>query len=83
MIPEIKYETPEILKDALSLLNGYNGKARIIAGGTDIIPGFHIESKRFKNIKLLIDIRKIKKLHNISISGGNILIGAAATFSQY
>jgi CO/xanthine dehydrogenase FAD-binding subunit len=82
MIPELKYIRPESIKEALNLLETSKGEVRLIAGGTDIIPGFQQQSTRFSNINILIDIKSIKDLKNIESDNEYIKIGAACTFSE-
>jgi xanthine dehydrogenase FAD-binding subunit len=82
MIPELKYLRPETVEEALNLLDSSNGEARLIAGGTDIIPGFQQQSKRFVGIKTLIDTKSIKALSRIESEKEIVKIGAACTFSD-
>ena len=81
MIPEMDYIRPANLEQALQALSDFNNQARPIAGGTDIIPGFHINSRRFRDIKVLIDIAGIPELTAIERQDDGLHIGAAATFS--
>ncbi|MBU0558858.1 MAG: FAD binding domain-containing protein [Bacteroidetes bacterium] len=80
MIHELKLAKPSSLDEVKRILSSENSK--IIAGGTDIVPGFHIESVRFKNISSLIDINSIAELKEIKIIENEIQIGSAATFSS-
>lgn len=82
MNPKFNYVAPSSLKNALKILSDVKTNAKILAGGTDIIPGFHIESKRFIDTELLIDIKKIKGLNEIKERKDLVEIGACVTFSQ-
>ncbi len=82
MIPAFDFVQAKTLNAALKLLSGKGKNVKVIAGGTDIIPGFQIESRRFQNIDRLIDINSIKELKSIEKKGSNILIGATATFAE-
>jgi xanthine dehydrogenase FAD-binding subunit len=84
MIQEIDFMQPKDLREAVELLDKYQkqGKARLIAGGTDIIPGFHQEAPRFKDIELLIDIHGLKELKIIERENNHVIIGAGVTFSE-
>ena len=82
MIPAIDYIRPKNLNELLSLLNKFNSDAKILAGGTDIIPGFQQGASRFKKIKLLLDINQISELKVIEKKNGHITIGEAVTFSE-
>lgn len=82
MIPELELYTPKSLPAVLKIIAEKKGKATLIAGGTDIVPGFHIDSKRFADIKCLIDINKVSKLKQIKESDKKISIGAAVSFTE-
>lgn len=82
MIPELTYFRPEKLEQALQLLNEYKEDARIIAGGTDILPGFRQNASRFSEIKYLVDSGKLKDLKNIQDRGDAVVFGSAVTFSD-
>ena len=66
MIPGHKFIMAQNLTEVLNILNE-NSNAKVIAGGTDIIPGFHIDSARFKDIELLVDINNLQELKTIEI----------------
>lgn len=82
MIPVKEILLPKTVDEVCRLLQNNNGLSKIIAGGTDIIPGFHIDSPRFENIERLIDINNVNELKSVSIVDGNIIIGSAITFSE-
>ncbi len=82
MIPKLNYVAPLSLKRTLKILSENKKKAKILAGGTDILPGFHINSKRFRDIELLVDIKKIGELKLIKEFKDRVEIGACVTFSQ-
>jgi len=82
MIPAIEYIRPETISEALSLLAENQGDSCIIAGGTDIIPGFQQGGSRFQNIKKLLDINQIIELKSIEKYDQNIIIDAGVTFSE-
>ncbi len=81
MIKPLRILLPTDLNEALTILTE-NKNSHIIAGGTDIVPGLAQESNRFKNIRLLVDINRIKELKGITIENGIISIGTAETFSN-
>jgi CO/xanthine dehydrogenase FAD-binding subunit len=82
MIPTFDFIQPKSLNDSLVLLGKHQGNARLIAGGTDIIPGFQQEATRFKNIKTLIDIHGLKELKIIERKDDHVMIGAGVTFTE-
>jgi len=82
MIPAIAYIRSEKIEEVVSLLAQNQGESCVIAGGTDLIPGFHQGSSRFQNIKKLIDINQIEELKIIEKDDQKIIIGAGLTFSE-
>lgn len=81
MIQKFNYVAPKSLNSALKILSE-NKKAKVLAGGTDILPGFHIESRRFKDTELIVDIKRINNLHLIKEFKDFVEIGACVTFSD-
>lgn len=81
MIPTLDYYRPKNVNETLELLSSLQGDTRILAGGTDILPGFHQQSARFKDIKTVIDIHHLEELSGIAEENGYYTIGAAASFS--
>jgi CO/xanthine dehydrogenase FAD-binding subunit len=84
MIQEFEFVQPGNLLETVELLDKHQkqGKTRLIAGGTDIVPGFQQEASRFKDIDLLIDIHGLKELKIIKREKNHVIIGAGVTFSQ-
>ena len=70
-----------MLHDALVLLEN-NADARIISGGTDVIPAFQQGSARYKNVSALVDITNIQELKSVEETDSEIVIGAALTFTE-
>ncbi len=71
---EMRFEAPKTLEAATALLAGANGKARILAGGTDLI--IQMRSGRIEP-ELLIDIKGIPEMRTISVEDGSYRFGAA------
>ncbi|WFA07834.1 FAD binding domain-containing protein [Tissierella sp. Yu-01] len=63
----------------LELLKEYNGKAKLIAGGTDVI--IALRNNKISP-KVLIDISKIEELRRIESKDNKITIGSAVTYTQ-
>ncbi len=82
MIPQFKYHRPKNLSELKNVLGDSQENSRILAGGTDIIPGFIQESKRFISITHLIDINAIDDLKTIKLQNGFVSIGSSITFSD-
>lgn len=59
---QLQYLSPGTVKDAVSLLNKYREKAKVIAGGTDLV----IQIKnRVKNPEYLVDLTGVPSLNHI------------------
>jgi len=72
------YLTPTSTKEAIHLLETYAGEARIIAGGTDVMP----DLRRQKiGPRCLIDITRIPGLDEITVTEDFVEVGAAVTFT--
>ncbi len=74
-----KYLFPASLEEALSMLAEYEGKARVIAGGTDLVPQL---KKKERQVKCLVDVSRLPELKGIHRQNGVIRIGAAITHQQ-
>jgi len=75
-----EYAAPESAEEAVKLLAGKNGDACVLAGGTDLIVQLR-EGRR--NAKLVIDIKNIPELTQVSFDSKNGLhIGAGASCYQ-
>ena len=70
---------PKTIGEALALLKECKGKARLIAGGTDLIADIRRNEYDFE---VLVDIEKIKKVKAIREESKKIFIGSGVTFSE-
>ena len=79
-LPQIECFFPKTLQEVLSLLKKYDGKARVFAGGTDLLP----KMKRREVVpKYLIALNGIRDLNFIKYEKDKGLrIGAATTLSE-
>lgn len=75
---DFKYREPRSIEEAIANLSKYNRKAKIIAGGTDLLVQMKMERIY---PQLLINIKKITQLDYINELDG-IKIGAITTFSK-
>src|SRR4029079_8443974 len=71
---DVRYEAPQTLQAAVALLAGATGPAKILAGGTDVI--VQMETDLIEP-SLLVDIKKIPELRQITSENGCFRIGAA------
>ena len=74
-----EYLVPGSLDEALEMLERYRGAARVIAGGTDIVPATR---KGAPGIKALVDITRIPGLDTISLDGETVKIGPLVTHTE-
>jgi CO/xanthine dehydrogenase FAD-binding subunit len=73
------YVIPGTVKEALALLSTHDGRALVIAGGTDVLPDLH---RGTKNVSCLVDITRIPELVGIAVQGSYVQVGAATTFAM-
>lgn len=74
-----KYIVPASLEEALRILAEYEGQARVIAGGTDLVPQI---KKKERKVKCLVDVSRLAELKGIHNQGGVIRIGAGVTHER-
>jgi aerobic carbon-monoxide dehydrogenase medium subunit len=79
-LPKFDYHTPASITEALGLLKTYGAKARLIAGGTDLLLAM---KKRAVTPEHLINIKNIKALKGISYNEKKGLkIGSLVTITE-
>ena len=71
-----EYILAKTLDEALDALHEYKDKARIISGGTDLLP--LIKGEKFK-ADCIVDITNITDLNYIDYNNGLIRVGALVT----
>ncbi len=72
---ESGYEAPLSIEDTVALLQGANGDARILAGGTDLLAQMRTG---VVSPELIVDIKKIPQLNTIEATAdGGFRVGAA------
>ena len=79
----IEYLFPASVQEAIQILERYAGTARIIAGGTDVLP--EIREGRLQGTArphCLVDITRIPDLDQICITPDVVEVGAAVTFAN-
>jgi carbon-monoxide dehydrogenase medium subunit len=74
------YYTPATVEEALEILQRYDGEARVVGGGTDLL----VETRRgmHKPVAAMVDVTHIEGLDRISIEDDYIVIGCGVTHSQ-
>lgn len=71
---DFDYEAPRSVAEALGLLSRSDGRARPLAGGTDLID--HVRTGRLTP-DLLVDVKKIAELNRLEHSAAGLRLGAA------
>ena len=74
------YHTPATVAEALSLLHQHKDRARIIAGGTDLI--LDMEAEQASAPEVLVDVTKIGGIDRVAQEDGWIVLGAGITHTQ-
>ena len=72
-----RYYAPDTVTAALDILQRYEGRARVIGGGTDLL----VETRRGlrRPIEAIVDATRIKGLDTIVEEGDHIVIGCGVT----
>jgi CO/xanthine dehydrogenase FAD-binding subunit len=79
MFPPFDYKNPDTIDEAIDLLSQAEGKAKIIAGGTDLVIGLRNGDH---TPQFVIDVTRIAELRKVEEKNGTIAIGAAVTHSE-
>ena len=73
------YHTPATVDEAVRHLAHYNGEARVIAGGTDLLIDLQHTEKGQHTLAALVDVTSIPEMTIISECDGWLYVGAAVT----
>ena len=74
------YYTPSTVAEAVEILQRYDGEARVVGGGTDLL----VETRRglHKPVTAMVDVTHIDGLREISVEDDYIVVGCGVTHSQ-
>ncbi len=78
-LPNFEYFEPETIQDAVNLLSLHKGKAKGLAGGTDLLPKL---KRRVTEAQTLVNLQAIPGLRSITEEGDIIKIGALTTLGE-
>jgi carbon-monoxide dehydrogenase medium subunit len=70
---------PKTLEEALKILNKYKDRARVLAGGTDLVP--QLKKREIKAPEYVIDLKGIRGLDKIAYGRDGLKIGALVTMN--
>jgi CO/xanthine dehydrogenase FAD-binding subunit len=74
------YHRPESVEEALALLARYRGRARVVAGGTDLL--LEMQQAHKPPVEALVDVTGVPGMGWIGREDGWIVVGAAALLSH-
>lgn len=77
-LPAFRLERPRSLAEAVGLLSREAG-ARVLAGGTDLIPALR---HGLAPAAVLVDLREVPELRGIELAAGTLRIGAGVTVTE-
>ncbi len=69
---DIEYESPQSLSLAVDLMAKQNGRARALAGGTDLID--HVRMGRLEP-DVIVDLKKIPELNVLELGTSGLKLG--------
>ena len=75
LLPEFDYHAPTTVDEATELLAEYGERARVMAGGTDLLVQMKMERRQPLHI---ISLQRIHALHSIQ-QNGDLTIGAVTS----
>lgn len=76
----MNYHTPATVDEALAVLHKYDGRARVVGGGTDLL----VETRRGirRPFDAVVDASRIDGLREITESDGYVIIGCGVTHTE-
>ncbi len=79
IVHEFEYFRPEKIEDVIKLLGEYKSKARLLAGGTDLVVRIKDE---LEFPEAVINIKEVEELRKLEFIEGKLHIGALVTFTD-
>ena len=79
LLPKFDYEEPKSLREALRIFSELQGKAKVIAGGTDLLVNM---KKRTVVPGCLVSLRRVGSLHQVESKKTSVEIGSHVTVAE-
>ncbi|MEW6622774.1 MAG: xanthine dehydrogenase family protein subunit M [Bacillota bacterium] len=79
---KFKFYNPKSLEEVLVLLDHHGDRAKLIAGGTDILIQLRNNDESLANVQFIINIDAVPSMRYITEQDGYISIGSLATHAQ-
>jgi carbon-monoxide dehydrogenase medium subunit len=76
---EFEYVKPKDMEEALHVFSLYREKARVLAGGTDLVARL---KENLARPEVVVDIKALEELAGFTLKGGVLRIGALVTFAD-
>jgi len=76
---KFEYVKPKDMEEALHVFSLYKDKARVLAGGTDLV--VHLK-EGLARPEVVVDIKALPGLSTLSFKGNTLRVGALATFTD-
>jgi carbon-monoxide dehydrogenase medium subunit len=76
---EFEYVKPRDIDEALHVFSLYKEKARVLAGGTDLV--VHLKEGHARP-EVVVDIKALPELGGLALKGGTLRVGALVTFAE-
>jgi 4-hydroxybenzoyl-CoA reductase subunit beta len=78
-LPVFEHHAPASLDEAIALLSELGDKARLIAGGTDLVPNMKhglVEPEH------LVSLKRVRELRGVRIEGDRLIVGAMTSLED-
>ena len=76
------YKRANTVEECLKYLDEFGGKAKLLAGGTDLLVDFRANAEKVSHVEAVIDTVHIPDLRFIREDGDRIILGAGVTFTE-
>ena len=76
---EFEYVKPKDMDEALHVFSLYREKAKVLAGGTDLVVQL---KENIAKPEVIVDIKALEELRGLKLDGNRLKIGALATFAD-